>query len=136
MRIVLVGSGMLPIPPVDYGAVEKHIWNLSQALQKRGHHVRIVNKVVGPHSKDEYRFAFWAKKEVTREPWDILHLHTPGVASIFSALGPRRFDAAQPRQRGRGEGRAVDVAHHPGQIADLPAAIENAGLFLAGWSIA
>ncbi len=85
MRIVLVGAGMAPIPPIDYGAVEKHIWNLAQALEKRGHHVRIVNRVFGPSSKDEYRFALWAKKEVTREPWDVLHLHTPGVATIFSA---------------------------------------------------
>lgn len=91
MRIVLVGAGMLPIPPVDYGAVEKHIWNLSHALERRGHSVRIVNKVFGNQSKDEYRFAFWARKEVKREEHDILHLHTPGVATIFSALGPSRF---------------------------------------------
>jgi glycosyltransferase involved in cell wall biosynthesis len=91
VRVVLVGAGMLPIPPVDYGAVEKHIWNLAQALEKQGHSVRIVNKVFGPHSKDEYRFAFWARHEVAREPWDIVHVHTPGVATIFSAMGPRRF---------------------------------------------
>lgn len=91
MRIVLVGAGMLPIPPVDYGAVEKHVWNLAQALEKRGHSVRIVNKVFGPDSKDEYRFALWARKEAKREPYDVLHLHTPGVATIFAALGPSRF---------------------------------------------
>lgn len=91
MKVVLVGAGMLPIPPIDYGAVEKHIWNLSQALERRGHSVRIVNKVFGDASKDEYRFAFWARKEVKREPYDVLHLHTPGVATILSALGPSRF---------------------------------------------
>jgi glycosyltransferase involved in cell wall biosynthesis len=91
VRIVLVGAGMLPIPPVDYGAVEKHIWNLAQALEARGHAVRIVNRVVGPDSKDEYRFALWARKDVKREPYDVLHLHTPGVATVFSALGPSRF---------------------------------------------
>jgi glycosyltransferase involved in cell wall biosynthesis len=82
---------MLPIPPVDYGAVEKHVWNLARALEGRGHAVRIVNKVFGSASKDEYRFAFWARREVRREPYDVLHLHTPGVATIFQALGPRRF---------------------------------------------
>lgn len=91
MKVTLVGAGMIPIPPPGYGAVEKHIWNLSQALEKRGHDVRIVNQVFGPESRDEYRFALWARKEVLREPCDVLHLHTPGVATIFQALGPRRF---------------------------------------------
>lgn len=91
MKVVLVGAGMIPIPPPGYGAVEKHIWNLAQALKARGHEVRIVNKVFGEESKDEYRFAFWARREVAREPYDVLHLHTPGVATIFSAMGPRRF---------------------------------------------
>lgn len=91
LRIVHVGAGMIPIPPPGYGAVEKHIWNLTQALDARGHSVRIVNKVFGETSKDEYRFALWARREVAREPYDVLHLHTPGVATIFQAMGPRRF---------------------------------------------
>jgi len=91
VRVALVGAGMLEIPPRDYGAVEKHIWNLAQALERRGHEVRIVNKVFGPASKDEYRFALWARKEATREPHDVLHVHTPGVAAVFQALGPRGF---------------------------------------------
>ncbi|HVM44457.1 MAG TPA: glycosyltransferase family 4 protein, partial [Candidatus Thermoplasmatota archaeon] len=91
MKVVLVGAGMIPIPPPGYGAVEKHIWNLALALEARGHEVRIVNRVFGSTSKDEYRFALWARKEVAREPYDVLHLHTPGVASIFAAAGPRRW---------------------------------------------
>ncbi|MHB8604307.1 MAG: glycosyltransferase family 4 protein [Thermoplasmatota archaeon] len=91
MRIALVGSGMIAIPPPDYGAVEKHIWNLGAALRKRGHDVFIVNEVVGPASADEYRWAFRARKLVAHIAPDIVHVHTPGVASIFSALGPRRF---------------------------------------------
>ena len=91
LRVVLVGAGMIPIPPPGYGAVEKHVWNLSRALEARGHEVRIVNKVFGPASKDEYRFALWARKEVRRQPYDVLHVHTPGVATVFRALGPRPF---------------------------------------------
>ena len=91
LRIVLVGSGMIPIPPPGYGAVEKHIWNLAGALQARGNEVRIVNTVVGERSLDEYRFALHARKEIAREPYEVLHLHTPGVATILQALGPRRF---------------------------------------------
>lgn len=91
MKICLVGAGMIEIPPPAYGAVEKHIWNLASALERRGHEVRIVNKVFGRASKDEYRFALWARKEVASQPYDVLHLHTPGVAAVFRALGPRRF---------------------------------------------
>lgn len=91
MKVAMVGAGMIPIPPPAYGAVEKHIWNLAQALEARGHEVRIVNKVFGAESKDEYRFALWARREVEREPADVVHVHTPGVAAVFSALGPRRF---------------------------------------------
>ena len=91
LRVVLVGAGMIPIPPPGYGAVEKHVWNLSEALRARGHDVRIVNRVFGPESRHEYRFALWARREVAREPFDVLHLHTPGVATVFQALGPRRF---------------------------------------------
>lgn len=82
---------MIPIPPPGYGAVEKHIWNLAQALERRGHEVSIVNDVFGTDSKDEYRFAFWARRQVAKVPHDLLHLHTPGVATIFQAFGPRRF---------------------------------------------
>lgn len=91
MKITLVGAGMIPIPPPDYGAVEKHIWNLARALEARGHEARIVNRVFGPDSKDEYRFALWARKEAKRAACDVLHLHTPGVATVFHAFGPRRF---------------------------------------------
>jgi glycosyltransferase involved in cell wall biosynthesis len=91
VKVTLVGAGMIPIPPPGYGAVEKHLWNLSKALEARGHEVRIVNRVFGPRSKDEYRFALWARKEVRREPYDVLHVHTPGVATVFRALGPRPF---------------------------------------------
>lgn len=87
----MVGAGMIPIPPPGYGAVEKHIWNLAEALRARGHEVRIVNEVVGTSSKDEYRWALRARRLVAKEPYDVLHLHTPGVASVFRALEPRRW---------------------------------------------
>jgi len=87
----MVGAGMIPIPPPGYGAVEKHIWNLSKALEARGHEVRIVNEVVGPSSYDEYRWAIRARKLVAQAPYDVLHLHTPGVAAVFRAMGPREW---------------------------------------------
>ena len=122
MNVTFVGAGMIDIPPPGYGAVEKHIWQLSKALEARGHAVRIVNKVFGSESKHEYRFALWARKEVGRAPYDVLHLHTPGVAAVFRTLGPRRFvytthsrhwagaDGRGPRIGFFLERRAVDAA--------------------------
>ncbi len=91
MKVALVGAGMIPIPPPDYGAVEKHVWNLSIALGRLGHEVAIVNKVFGPASRDEYRFARWASRELSRSAFDVVHVHTPGVALVFSLAGPKRF---------------------------------------------
>lgn len=43
MRIVLIGPGIMPIPPKGWGAVESLIWDISQYLQKFQHEVLIVN---------------------------------------------------------------------------------------------
>ena len=43
MRIVIVGPGIMPIPPTGWGAVEILIWDSKEALEKLGHKVDIVN---------------------------------------------------------------------------------------------
>ena len=43
MRIVLIGPGIMPIPPVGWGACEILIWDTKLALEKLGHKVHIVN---------------------------------------------------------------------------------------------
>ena len=43
MRIVIVGPGIMPIPPTGWGAVEILIWDSKIALEKLGHQVKIVN---------------------------------------------------------------------------------------------
>jgi glycosyltransferase involved in cell wall biosynthesis len=91
MRIALLGAGMISIPPPDYGAVEKHVWNLARCLEGLGHDVTIVNEVFGPRSADEYRFGVWAARRVKKGNFDVVHVHTPGVALAFSLLGPKEF---------------------------------------------
>ncbi len=88
LSVVMVGSGMIPIPPPGYGAVEKHIWHLSRALEARGHEIRLLSEVVGPGGMDEYRFALMARRRVRGMAYDVLHLHTTGVAFTFHLLGP------------------------------------------------
>ena len=43
MKIVIVGPGIMPIPPSGWGAVEILIWDSKVALEKLGHTVEIVN---------------------------------------------------------------------------------------------
>lgn len=43
MKIVLVGPGIMPIPPVGWGAVEILVWDTKCTLEKLGHTVKIVN---------------------------------------------------------------------------------------------
>ena len=46
LTIVLVGPGLMPIPPVGWGACEILVWNYACELRKLGYHVEIINK---PH---------------------------------------------------------------------------------------
>jgi len=43
VRIAQIGHGVMPIPPVGWGAVENIIWNLKQHLEALGHSVTIYN---------------------------------------------------------------------------------------------
>lgn len=43
LRIALIGPGIMPIPPVGWGAVEQIIWDKAVLLRKLGHFVEIIN---------------------------------------------------------------------------------------------
>ena len=43
MKIVIIGPGIMPIPPTGWGAVEILIWDEKLALEKLGHEVLIIN---------------------------------------------------------------------------------------------
>jgi D-inositol-3-phosphate glycosyltransferase len=91
VRIVHVGTGLRPIPPAGHGAVERHIWCLTRALEARGHSVSILHRTLGPHGLNEYAFALGARHQAARLEPDVLHVHTPGVAAVLAALGPKAF---------------------------------------------
>ncbi len=42
MKIVLISSGTLPVPPVGYGGLEQVVYDLAVALDNQGHDVSIV----------------------------------------------------------------------------------------------
>jgi glycosyltransferase involved in cell wall biosynthesis len=43
MKISIVGPGLMPIPPIGWGAVEILIWDLKNSLEELGHEVQIIN---------------------------------------------------------------------------------------------
>lgn len=65
MKIVLIGQGTLPIPPVGWGAVEIVIWDISLYLKDKGDEVYIINTT----NQEEII------KQVNNIKPDIVHLH-------------------------------------------------------------
>tara|TARA_R110000803_G_scaffold27700_1_gene64588 strand:+ start:2811 stop:3746 length:936 start_codon:yes stop_codon:yes gene_type:complete len=43
MKIVIIGPGMMEIPPIGWGAVEILIWDYKETLESLGHDVYIIN---------------------------------------------------------------------------------------------
>lgn len=72
MRIVLVGPGIMSIPPTGWGAVEILIWDTKNALEKLGHKVHIVN------TKDGIQIL----NEINNFRPDFVHVHYDEFISI------------------------------------------------------
>ena len=53
MKIVLIGPGIMPIPPTGWGAVEILVWDTKIALEKLGHEVLIINTKNGREIIDQ-----------------------------------------------------------------------------------
>lgn len=43
MKISIIGPGLMPIPPIGWGAVEILIWDLKNSLEELGHEIQIIN---------------------------------------------------------------------------------------------
>lgn len=91
MRIALVGSGLIDVPPPGYGAIERRIWHLAQELKGLGHEAHIVSHVFSPTRAGAYRFALWARREARRMAPDVIQIETASVANVFGTLGPRPY---------------------------------------------
>jgi glycosyltransferase involved in cell wall biosynthesis len=83
MKVLLVGTGCYEIPPKDYGAVEKIIFELSEAYKAKGHEVIVINKVIGKGILAQAKFANRALKMIKRLEYDVMHVHTNVVGFVF-----------------------------------------------------
>ena len=87
MRVLLLGTGVQPVPPPGYGAVEQILSEYADALRRAGQNVQIVNEVRRGRMSDEYRFAWGLPRRLRSERFDILHASTPVVANRLAAAG-------------------------------------------------
>ena len=86
MRIVLVGSGVEPIPPVGYGGIERFIADLQQALRAAGHDAIVINQVRQRRMRDEYPFARALPALLAEAgPFDVVHANSPVVGNRLGA---------------------------------------------------
>jgi hypothetical protein len=81
MKILLVGPGIIPIPPNGFGAVEKLIWEYYLELQKLGHEVEIINS---PNRQEIIK----KSKELD---WDIVHVHYDCFYDILPLLRGKKI---------------------------------------------
>jgi glycosyltransferase involved in cell wall biosynthesis len=87
VRVVLLGTGVRPIPPTGYGGVERTIAEYARALQAAGHEVAIIQVDGHGRSLDEYFFARQLKSLLAGQSYDVLHASTPVVANRLRLLG-------------------------------------------------
>ena len=92
LRIVLVGPGIMPIPPRGWGACEILIWNYACALRAAGHCVEIINTADMTEVVD---------KVATLKP-DFVHIHYDDHAWLAPLLAPHT--------------RAVGITSHYGYL--------------------
>ncbi len=81
MQVVLVGTGVEPIPPTGYGGVERSLAEYAEALRRAGHAVRIVQTIRRRRPIDEYWFAWELGALTVRPGEEVLHASTPVVAN-------------------------------------------------------
>lgn len=87
VRVVLIGTGVLAIPPTGYGGVERTIAELAAALRAAGHEAVVLNEVRRGRSIDEYWFARGLPGRVRGVRGDVVHASTPVVANRLRLAG-------------------------------------------------
>jgi len=93
MKIILVGPGIMPIPPTGWGAVELLIWDYYNILTSFGHEVRIINtpdkqeiiQLVNQHNADMVHLHYdihWDIIPSLTTPVKIITSHYPYITDI------------------------------------------------------
>lgn len=76
MKIALVNPGLLRVPPVGYGAIEKIIWETSIYLKNAGHLVEVIDQ---PTDWDNFLNEDHFNRilqSISQNNYDIIHFHS------------------------------------------------------------
>jgi glycosyltransferase involved in cell wall biosynthesis len=76
MKISIIGPGIMPIPPIGWGAVEILVWDTKNALEQLGHEVQIVN------TKDPTQII----REINSFRPDFVHVHYDEFIGVYSYI--------------------------------------------------
>lgn len=88
-KIIIIGTGVLDIPPEGYGGVERYIFGLAKSLEERGNKVEIVSKVFSraPEFIRHLLFSFYLGLSSRKLKDKIIHVNTPLAAICINMLG-------------------------------------------------
>jgi glycosyltransferase involved in cell wall biosynthesis len=98
MRIAVVSTPFLAVPPRDYGGTELVVYELVEGLLDRGHKVTLfapgcsttraelaslyLKPQWPPHPLAELNHASWAMAKIAESHFDLAHAHTPAVLAM------------------------------------------------------
>src|SRR5687768_9974113 len=104
LRIAMISTPFIPVPPRDYGGTELIVHELVDGLLDRGHHVTLFatgdshtratlqalyqEAIWPPQPFAELDHVSWAMREVVRGGYDVVHAHSP-CALALGRLAPR-----------------------------------------------
>lgn len=89
MKIALIGPGILPIPPIGWGAVEILIWDYSVVLKEQGHEVDIINPIRDKAYDQSSPYTEYCQSlihTVNEGNYDFVHLHYDCMCHILPHL--------------------------------------------------
>lgn len=78
MKIALIGPGIIPIPPLGWGAVEILIWDYYLLLTEKGHKVTIINPLRSNPSDQQHINTDYCQKliaTINQGKYDFVHFH-------------------------------------------------------------
>ncbi len=102
MRIALVSTPFVPVPPPGYGGTELVVHVLARALGRSGHEVTVfaTGDSRAPRVRSFFERAVWppdpyaellhcraAAREIARGRFDVVHAHVPAMLAFADELG-------------------------------------------------
>jgi glycosyltransferase involved in cell wall biosynthesis len=103
VRIAMVSTPFVAVPPRGYGGTELVVDMLTRALERAGHEVVVFatgdsqvqrlrasfpKAVWPPDPHTELLHCRFAAREIPREPFDVVHAHVPSMLAFASDLAP------------------------------------------------